>query len=601
MAVIGTARDGLFGDGEALVQTLVIATLFSADWPQTLMSSCDMANALRRLAGTLGDTGQIGPAIAAAYVDADFAARTEERPDEAVKTLATFWPEGPDGTAVNDIRRMCEYAMAGVMIAASRGPAGAAMTTITGAEDGQPQSCREDRGSGITRLLGLIPKGAFQNRLFRDKILPGALFVEMDLHGVEGGPSQLAQACFLEASCIRSPLLRGAEAIYLISFIGSHPVESKEALREFICRVNVCLAGQLPPNHRLWLVGAALAGFGILDMPYEMEGFLYENLLMQAATPEDDQEPAESGAVKPAASLRQVSFPVPFERLMKYVHLALGQGYALERGGVGYGIGIPDTGENDHGDENDNDVRHQTSGLDTFMDNTALLSTETDGETLSDTKFEAIVGGINSEESATKYELQNEDKTMVKAKLSSEGAEQAIKRLRKFTEKMEEVIKGNRKDVASKIIAYRRFMGIEIATDMMEVAIGHKGESVVPDSRSEAYNTEETLPVPLWEVNQFPMVTVSFWCVSCHRYVTALNILERERSLTYMLPLKSDMMVRIIEACSRKPDTLNTAYRALRRLELYAKASGNINIALRARKLFEVVRERANKSAIRRR
>jgi hypothetical protein len=109
------------------------------------------------------------------------------------------------------------------------------------------------------------------------------------------------------------------------------------------------------------------------------------------------------------------------------------------------------------------------------------------------------------------------------------------------------------------------------------------------------------MPVPLWEVNQFPQIAASFWCMSCHRHITALNILELDRSLGYYLPLKCDMMARIIEA-NRKPDNLNTAYRALRLLELYAGAAGdNAGIALRSRKIFNGAKARADKYAVRRR
>jgi hypothetical protein len=600
-SVMCAAADGLFGEGEALLQALVIGASFPGKSSSTLTSFSTEAETLRRLAGTPEDPGTIGMRIAVAFMDADFAARTEVDPNEYFKSLTEFLPDWTGIAYAKEIQWMCEYAFAGVMLAASHKITESQSTGIVDIEIRQTQSS-EEQESNVSRLLDAIPKSSMKSNFFLQKAIAGAVFAEMELQGMKGGVGQLARACFSKTLWIeQNPLLKGAEALTLMHAISSRPVESADEWRELCRKVNSCLASPLPPNLRTCLTGVALAGFGVLGMPDEMEGFLYENLLMQSGPRKNGQDQSKLSSIIQIGQFNQISLPVPFDTLMKHLHLALGHGYALESAmGIMNNTGVNAPSKNIDHRKSIHDGEGILSGLEISSNISSLPKSqiEDNGSPNATDGGASSANGNKFKDPRIKDELDKEYREMMNTNQSINNLEQPI--MKKYAEKAEKVVRENRKNVISKIMSYRRFMGYEIADNILDAANKYIVISDVMKLDDEGNNLGESLPIPIWEVSQFPLFSASYWCVSCHRYVTALDILQRERSLEYNLPIKCGMMTRIIEAC-RKPDSLNTAYLALGRLELYANTARNVNIALHSRKLFEAAKARANKSRSRRR
>ncbi|MDR1314363.1 MAG: hypothetical protein LBQ12_11890 [Deltaproteobacteria bacterium] len=283
-AVIKAAAEGFFGDGPALVQAVAHALFTPApkrpaatDFPE----ECD------RIALRASRPGApLGVRLAAGMLDCEFESQEGGEHEKAFKALAALCPEGPvaDGALSPagggkpaqppeaDPWRLSLYAYSAALVAAAWGFPGRRL-------DGD--------NTGIPALLRLLPKRAFEDPAFLDKMLPGAAHAPSVGRGMDQmGPLSLLFSSdpVFDAGFPQTEQVMGnaACAALMAAICGDPDVQGFIPLAELAFR---CLERTLPPKIRSWLVVAITMNLGRLGLVDRMEAFFLDNALMLVREP----------------------------------------------------------------------------------------------------------------------------------------------------------------------------------------------------------------------------------------------------------------------------------------------------------------------------
>ncbi|MDR1081497.1 MAG: hypothetical protein LBQ79_11200 [Deltaproteobacteria bacterium] len=382
-SVMRAVADGLFGDGDALVQAVVAAALLSGNGAVRLATFEREVKAIRRM-GSSRKNGPLSVRLAVSFFEAEAEARENLRPDDAFARLAALYPPAKAGP---EAKRLFLVVYCAALVAASWGPGGKEADQGSGTHDtggrgswgkesgdadgdsaggvgggggtglGNPEGAAragtgeerareafaayaswqkkvywaggEARRRRLARLVRLCPEEALQDAEFLEHILPAAIYTAMRGVGGITDSGSLAAACNLNTSGIRPHVqIRGTLAVLARSDLGAFPPPMIDRrFRFFLNAVRDCLKGALPPPQRAALISTALAGFAYRGLVGPMEGFFLANSLMLVPAAEEGESRCEDdGECLPGEPMRRVSLPAPLMQTVKELSLFSGMG-----------------------------------------------------------------------------------------------------------------------------------------------------------------------------------------------------------------------------------------------------------------------------------
>ncbi|MDR1036110.1 MAG: hypothetical protein LBT40_05935 [Deltaproteobacteria bacterium] len=289
-ALMRTAARGHLGSGGGLVQALAASSFICGKAGVRLSGFADEARAVRLAASV--PRAPCGLKVASCLLGIESEARTLESPDGAFRGLAQLWEEnagegeaaGTDGPEdrTEDPCYLVLYAFASALAFASWWRQDGLESTEPprraghGAAPADGDAARAVRVARLARLAAILPERARMTPGFLDRMMPQAVLAAQAGGGDSGRESagELAEAL---SGAWGGAHLHGLRAFWLIAEAEDAPPADPDDFRRWLRRACELLAGELPPNLRAFLVGAACAGFGYLRLPDQMEDFLLDS------------------------------------------------------------------------------------------------------------------------------------------------------------------------------------------------------------------------------------------------------------------------------------------------------------------------------------
>ncbi|MDR1079639.1 MAG: hypothetical protein LBQ79_01405 [Deltaproteobacteria bacterium] len=327
------ASAGLLGSGGGLVQAIAIAAFRGRKGGSILSDHPDEARDMILAAGRQGAPS--GLKIASLMIELEHCAKFEEEPDRHFAALVSIWEEhaGKDGgtedggaeggwgTLAEDPAWLSLYAFAAGLAFAShicRGGQGASggdapERDFSGGEPAGSGNARVRHRGGalrvarIARLARLLPNRARMTRGFLSKLIPSVVFLVSLRESLESG-RKLAEALAGEWG---GPHLNEFEAFNFWLYSPAAVNSGEGGFRAWLRGASRILAAELSPWLRTRIVTCAVAGFGCLKLPEQMEDFLLDHFTMLVSPNREfsiDWEGRETDCGDPS---RNLSLPGP--------------------------------------------------------------------------------------------------------------------------------------------------------------------------------------------------------------------------------------------------------------------------------------------------